>query len=45
MNRFEVEGFLATRGTNDIASLLDKMKNDERVDVLHYKGIDTFRLK
>lgn len=45
MNRFEVEGFLATRGTMDIAPLLDKMKNDERVDVLHYKGIDTFRLK
>ncbi len=45
MNRFEIEGFLANRGTKDIGLLLDIMKNDERVDVVHYKGIDTFRLK
>ncbi|ETA82247.1 radical SAM protein [Youngiibacter fragilis] len=45
MNRFEIEGFLAKRGTVGSGSLLEMLVSDARVETLHYKGIDTYRLK
>lgn len=45
MNRFEVEGFLAKRGTVGSGPLLETLGSDARVETLRYKGIDTYRLK
>ncbi|MHC1720334.1 MAG: radical SAM protein [Clostridiaceae bacterium] len=45
MNQFEVEGFLKSRGCKGVDGILNKLKKDNKVTVLHYKGYDTFRLK
>lgn len=45
MNQFEIEGFLASRGHSDIDEFLNELKQDEKVEVINYKGYDTYRLK
>jgi len=45
MNQFEIEGFLASRGRSDIDRFLDELRQDEKVEVINYKGYDTYRLR
>lgn len=45
MNQFEIEGFLASRGRSDIDAFLNELKEDEKVEVINYKGYDTYRLR
>ncbi|WP_028829392.1 radical SAM protein [Proteocatella sphenisci] len=45
MNQFEVEGFLESRNCPRIKEIVENLRNDERMNVINYKGYDTFRLK
>lgn len=45
MNQHEIEDFLASRGNKDYSQLLERLKKDDRVEVISYKGYDTYRLK
>ncbi len=45
MNSFEIESFLAGRGTSDPAAALERLAREPEVMVLHYRGIDTYRLR
>lgn len=45
MNQFEIEGFLASRGRSDIDAFLDGLRRDDKVEVINYKGYDTYRLR
>lgn len=45
MNQFEIEGFLNLRGCNDIAAILNDLKQDNKVVSINYKGYETYRLK
>ncbi|NLB27940.1 MAG: radical SAM protein, partial [Clostridiaceae bacterium] len=45
MNQHEIEDFLASRGNKDYPSLLARLKEDGGVEVISYKGYDTYRLK
>lgn len=44
MNQFEIEGFLASRGSNTV-ELLERLKKDSKVASISYKGYVTYRLK
>jgi len=45
MNQFEIEGFLMARGCFGIDAVFNRLKEDERVIAISYKGYDTYRLK
>jgi len=45
MNQYEVEGFLESRGSEDIAVILERLKQDSKVASIYYKGYRTYRLK
>ena len=45
MNQFEITGFLKTRDNTDKDKVFSKLENDNTVDVINYKGYDTYRLK
>ena len=45
MNQFELNGFLDSRGTANKEEMIEKMKQDEEIAVIDYKGILTFRLR
>lgn len=45
MNQFEIESFLAARGRTDPAAALERLARDPEVAVVHYRGIDTYRLR
>ena len=45
MNQHEIEDFLASRGNKDYSQLLERLKKDDRVEVISYKGYETYRLK
>lgn len=45
MNTHEITGFLKTRDCKNIDEILLKLSEDRKVDVVSYKGYDTFRLK
>jgi wyosine [tRNA(Phe)-imidazoG37] synthetase (radical SAM superfamily) len=45
MNQFDINGFLKSRGIQSGVGLIDRLKQDHNVTVIHYKGYDTFRLK
>lgn len=45
MNQFEIESFLKARGKIDNQWIFSKLKNDNAVTVINYKGYDTYRLK
>ena len=44
MNQFEIEGFLKARNCPNVDKILNQMKNDAKVNVISYKGYDTYRL-
>jgi len=45
MNRFEIEGFLKSRGRDETASIFVRLNKDEKVAWIDYKGIVTYRLR
>lgn len=45
MNQFEIEGFLKARGNNNCDEFINRLKNDESVVAINYKGYETYRLK
>lgn len=45
MNQFELGGFLDSRNAENKEEMIEKMKQDEEIAVLDYKGILTFRLR
>lgn len=45
MNRFEILGFLESRGSEDAQGILGKLTEDTRVEKIDYKGFTTFRMK
>jgi wyosine [tRNA(Phe)-imidazoG37] synthetase (radical SAM superfamily) len=45
MNQHEIESFLLARGNREAALLLKRLKEDARVEVISYKGYETFRLR
>lgn len=45
MNQYEIEHFLSDRGVIDPGKLLLQLEEDARIERVHYKGYDTFRLK
>lgn len=45
MNQFEVEGFLKARGCENPDEIMIRIRQDEGVAVIHYKGYDTYRLR
>ena len=44
MNQFEIDGFLKARGVTDTEAILESLRESDEVQVIHYKGYDTFRL-
>lgn len=45
MNQFELNGFLDSRKCTDKEEMFDRMKHDEEIAIIDYKGILTFRLQ
>ncbi len=45
MNQHEIESFLQIRKCADIENILQRLKRDERVAIINFKGYDTYRLK
>ena len=45
MNQFELRSFLASRNVENIEELVQEIENDEKIIVIDYKGIKTYRLK
>lgn len=45
MNAFERQAFLGVRGVGDSAALLERLSGDPAIERVHYRGIDTFRLR
>ena len=44
MNQFEIGWFLKSRGCSDISKIFCDLENDEKVEIINYKGFNTFRL-
>lgn len=45
MNQFELESFLQSRKIKDISKFIEKIEENNKVNVINYKGIKTYRLK
>ncbi len=45
MHQYEIEGFLKTRGKEDAEELISRLRKTDEVEVIHYRGFDTYRLK
>ena len=45
MNQHEIKGFLKTRKCKGIDKIITQLKQDSMIDVINYKGYNTFRLK
>ena len=45
MNQFEVESFINSRKEKNAAEIFEKLEKDERINIILYKGIKTYRLK
>jgi len=45
MNQFEIESFLNTRNCSEITNIFNRLIKDNQVNVINYKGYDTYRLK
>ncbi len=44
MNQFEVSWFLKSRGCSDTSKIFYDLENDDKVEIINYKGFDTYRL-
>lgn len=45
MNQFEVESFINSREKKNVDEIFTKLEEDQRINVILYKGIKTYRLK
>ena len=45
MNQFEINSFLNTRNCNNINAILEKLSLNDNVEIVNYKGYNTYRLK
>ena len=45
MNQYEMEGFLNARECSDIPAIMKRLREARDVEVISYKGYDTFRLR
>jgi wyosine [tRNA(Phe)-imidazoG37] synthetase (radical SAM superfamily) len=45
MNQHEIESFLAARGRKDVEQIFKRLKRDDSVEVITYKGYETYRLR
>ncbi|MGI6727933.1 MAG: radical SAM protein [Anaerovoracaceae bacterium] len=45
MNQFEIESFLKSRDCGNISEIINQLKQDDKIDIINYKGYDTYRLK
>jgi len=45
MNQFELESFLQSRKIKDINKFIEKIEENNKVNVINYKGIKTYRLR
>lgn len=45
MNQFEIESFINSREIKNVKEIFEKLENDEKINVINYKGIKTYRLK
>ncbi len=45
MNQYEIEGFLQTRECMDMLDIIKRLREARDVEVISYKGYDTFRLR
>ena len=45
MNQYEIEGFLKTRECMDMLDIIKRLRETRDVEVISYKGYDTFRLR
>lgn len=45
MNQFEIENFINSRKDINITHIFNRLNNDIEVEVIRYKGYDTYRLK
>ena len=45
MNQYEIVNFLQKRGNDHPIVILDKLRSNPLVNVISYKGYDTYRLK
>lgn len=45
MNQFELRSFLNSRKVSNIDEVIEEIEKDEKINVIDYKGIKTYRLK
>ena len=45
MNQFEIRSFLESRNSKRIDWIMEMLGRDENINVLNYRGINTYRLK
>jgi wyosine [tRNA(Phe)-imidazoG37] synthetase (radical SAM superfamily) len=45
MNQFEIKGFLESRNPAQLDDIMSRLKADARVEVVPYKGYETYRLR
>lgn len=45
MHQYEIEGFLKSRGMEDVEDVLSRLSKNDGVEVIHYQGFETYRLK
>lgn len=45
MNQFEIKTFIEKRGNSNIEEFLQRLDNDDTIDVINYKNYYTYRLK
>ena len=45
MNQFELESFLKSRKVKNIHNFIKELENNDKINVINYKGIKTYKLK
>ena len=45
MNQFEIKSFIEQRGKSDIKNFFEKLNNDDKIEMVDYKGYYTYRLR
>ncbi|NBG87843.1 radical SAM protein [Isachenkonia alkalipeptolytica] len=45
MHQYEIAGFLKSRGNENTEAILQRLRRTGTVEVVHYRGFDTYRLK
>lgn len=45
MNQFEIKSFIEQRGNSDIEGFFNRLNDDDKIEMVDYKGYYTYRLK